>query len=464
MTLQVFDKIPFENAFRITIRIALTCLCMGLAGCGRKSDFPSRPITIVCPWAAGGGTDRVSRQIALQLEKRLGAPVNVINATGGKGVTGHNRGLTARADGYTIAMITFELNTMHWMGLTDLSFRDCIPLASVNEDYAAIFVRSDAQWQSLSDLEDEIRRRPTELTGSGTAVGGAWHLALAGWLNATQLAPDAVTWIPSEGSNPSLQQLISGGVDLVCCSLPEARSLLEADQVRALGVMSPRRAVGFEHVATFPEQGNNWTLGGWRGLAVPPETPADIVQKLAEVLEDIVNEDASNPESFAAFMRQQKFDNTSRGPEEFGIFLAENDRKLGALLSSDAMQSVSQDRFSPMTYPVALLGLLGIATIGLFVDLKRTPPAQTQAASSISPQGKLSLSNFVAIVAAPIAYIAVAESLGFLIAAFAILFLLLIKFGSSPLQSLGIATLVVPSIYLVFAFVLRVPLPQGWFG
>lgn len=460
----MFTKLPYDAAFRIAIGIAVTVLGLGLAGCGRNTEFPSRPITIICPWAAGGGTDRVSRQIAMQLEKRLHTPVNVINATGGKGVTGHNRGLAARPDGYTIAMITFELNTMHWMGLTELSFRDCIPLISVNEDYAAIFVRSDAQWQTLSDLEEAIRRRPTELAGSGTAVGGAWHLAMAGWLNAIGLEPDAVTWIPSEGSNPSLQQLISGGVDLVCCSLPEARSLLEAGQVRALGVMSPRRAVGFEDVSTFPEQGNTWTLGGWRGLAVPLETPADVVEELVEALDDIVNEDESNPESFAAFMRQQKFDSTSRGPEQFSVFLRENDQKLGALLQSDAMQSVSQDRFNPMTYPVALLALLTIAMLGLLLSPNKNPPSQPRVASPIPSPIEPSLTNFATIVAAPIAYIALAETLGFLIIAFAILFFGLIKFGSGPIQSLGISVIVVPSIYLLFALVLRVPLPQGWFG
>ncbi len=215
-----------------------TLLCV--SGCRQESGYPSRPITIICPWAAGGGTDRVSRQMAMQLERELGEPVNVINATGGKGVTGHNRGMSARPDGYTITMMTFELNTMHWMRLTDLTYQDCIPLASVNEDYAALLVRNTAPWKSLADLESAIRERPGKLTASGTAVGGAWHLALAGWLNASGMEVGDVIWVPSEGANPSLQQLMSGGVDLVCCSLPEARTLLEAGEVRGLGVMAPK--------------------------------------------------------------------------------------------------------------------------------------------------------------------------------------------------------------------------------
>jgi len=75
---------------------ALACLMTQAIGCTRSTDFPSRPITIICPWSAGGGTDRVARQMAAELEAELAVPVNVINATGGGGVTGHTRGAQAR--------------------------------------------------------------------------------------------------------------------------------------------------------------------------------------------------------------------------------------------------------------------------------------------------------------------------------------------------------------------------------
>ena len=76
------------------------------AGCQRSDEYPNRPITLICPWSVGGGTDQVSRQAAMLLEQELGVPVNVINATGGAGVTGHQRGALARPDGYTLTMAT----------------------------------------------------------------------------------------------------------------------------------------------------------------------------------------------------------------------------------------------------------------------------------------------------------------------------------------------------------------------
>ena len=115
---------------------------------------------------------------------------------------------------------------------------------------------------------------------------------------------------------------------MVCCSLPEARTLLEAGEVRALGVMSPARAKGFESIKTFREQGRDWTLGGWRGLAVPKDTPTQVVDQLIEAIQKVVNQEAQ-PGSFAEFMQTQKFDNTSRGPAEFVEFLDDTDQKLG---------------------------------------------------------------------------------------------------------------------------------------
>ncbi|MDG2223869.1 MAG: tripartite tricarboxylate transporter substrate-binding protein [Rubripirellula sp.] len=435
----------------------LMLICFVVGGCDRTASYPSRPITLVCPWAAGGGTDRVSRQMAILLEQRLGQPVSVINATGGKGVTGHSRGLKARPDGHTLTMMTFELNTMHWAGLTELTYEDCVPLVSVNEDYAALMIRNDAKWQSVAELESDVMAAPGTLTASGTALGGAWHLALAGWLVAAEMDADAVTWVPSAGAGPSLQQLISGGVDMVCCSLPEARTLLESDQVRALGVMSPQRAVGFEQVPTFLEQGSDWTLGGWRGLAVPRGTPTEIVDELLETLIPIVSEPPSIG-NFAEFMEAQKFDHTWRGPAEFKEFLAENDRKLGALLKSEAMQSVNEDRFSPMTYPVILLGLIAVTLVGLVLTHEKGS-GPNQPTSRSLPISRANVINVGSVIAAIVAYVCLAERVGFLLLVSVILFLLLVRFQTRIVTSLAITAVTVPFIYFVFAMILRVPLP-----
>ena len=125
--------------------------------------------------------------------------MNVVNATGGSGVTGHTRGALARPDGYTLTIATVELNMLHWRGLTNLTPTDFEPLILLNQDDAALFVRDDAPWRSLPELQAAIRANPRAWKASGTAQGGIWHMALAGWLDAIGLEPDAVVWISING-------------------------------------------------------------------------------------------------------------------------------------------------------------------------------------------------------------------------------------------------------------------------
>ncbi len=99
-----------------------------------QAKWPSRPVTLVCPWGAGGGTDATARIIGAILEKNLGQPFNVVNRTGGSGVVGHSAIATAAPDGYTIGMITVEITMMHHQGLTELNPTSYTPLALMNED------------------------------------------------------------------------------------------------------------------------------------------------------------------------------------------------------------------------------------------------------------------------------------------------------------------------------------------
>jgi tripartite-type tricarboxylate transporter receptor subunit TctC len=455
--------VPSLPAVKLLL-LVLSILLVTNLGCRRERVYPRRPILLVCPWAQGGGTDRVSRTVAAHLESELGVPVNVVNATGGKGVTGHSRGLAARPDGYTLTMATLELNTMHWSGLTDLTVADCIPLMSLNEDYAALFVRQDAPWQNLAELEAAIRQQPTpgSMTASGTTTGGAWHLAVAGWLDATGLGVESVTWVSSTGSAPSLQELISGGFDMVCCALSEAESLLQAGEVRALGVMSPTRALGYESVPTFKEQGTDWSLGGWRAVVVPQETPPEICDKLQAALNRMADgETTVAGTTFPQFMEQSGFDHTIRTGDALRQFLTDTDAKFGQLLTSDAMRSVNQDPYPAMAFPWMLLGLMSCTLVGIALAGLRSGEGFGWQADRLQ---NADYGSFLLVIASIVGYVLVAETVGFVLTSALILLILMIRMGASA-RVTAIMVLVFPAvIYHLFTHVLRVPLPQGWLG
>jgi tripartite-type tricarboxylate transporter receptor subunit TctC len=443
-----------------------------LAGCGGPKPYPSRPITLICPWAVGGGTDRVSRQVAMHLEHDLGAKVNVINAVGGKGITGHTRGATADPDGYTITMMTFELSAFrHLFEGVDLSHGSFRPLVLLNQDPAALFVRADSPWHSLDELERAVAQRPGEIRGSGTAHGGAWHLAVVAWLTSSprQMRPDDVKWVASRGAAPSLLELTQGGVDVVCCSLPEARTQLGSGVIRCLGVMSPQRSEGFPEVKTCREQGTDVSLLGWRGLGVPTATPQPIVDRLTASLRRMVRGETRLPgdnvatATLPAYMATEKFHlDADSTPESFRQFLQNNEQEMGELLRRGGFTSLRQDRISPMTLPIVLACLLAFSAMGIIG--RKLCQEVDEPIDLSTPVRRPTLHLFLLIVLAAVAFVYAAPVAGFIVTATAVLFILLRALGSRWKTSALIAAGTSLGTYEVFAHLLRVPLPQGWLG
>src|ERR687893_728586 len=177
-----------------------------------QAAFPSRPLTFICPWGAGGGTDATARIVASILERDLGQPVNVVNRTGGSGVVGHQAIASAQPDGYTLGIITVEIAMMHWQGLTELTPKSYTPVALMNEDPPGLQVNASSPYKNVKELAEAIKASPPgKLKASGTGQGGIWHLAMIGWLQAMGLKPDHVAWVPSNGAAPGMQDLAAGG-------------------------------------------------------------------------------------------------------------------------------------------------------------------------------------------------------------------------------------------------------------
>lgn len=294
-----------------------------------KEKYPSRPITFICPWGAGGGTDACSRIIATLLKKEFGIPVNVVNRTGGSGAVGHTAMATANPDGYTIGMPTVEITMMHWVGLTEITYKDITPIALVNADPAGINVRADSPWKTYKDLEDYIRKNPGKLKDSGTGQGGIWHLAMAGWLKGIGLSPEAIKWIPSKGAAPALQDLMAGGIDMSTCSLPEAATLIETGKVRPLAIMAEKRDPKFPNVPTLKELGINWTCAAWRGVAAPKGTPVEIVSILEKAVAKV-----HKSKEFIDFMKNRGYGIEWMNSKEFAKFLAEADKSNGEVMKA----------------------------------------------------------------------------------------------------------------------------------
>jgi tripartite-type tricarboxylate transporter receptor subunit TctC len=305
------------------------------AGLGLKpalaQAYPSRPVTIICPWGAGGGTDATARIIAAVMEKELGQPFNVVNRTGGSGVVGHSAIATAAPDGYTLGLMTVEISMMHWQGLTDLKPDSYTPLALMNEDPPGIQVSASSPYKTAKELADAVKAAPAgKLKASGTGQGGIWHLALVGWLTAMGLKADHVAWVPSNGAAPAMQDLAAGGLDIVTCSVPEARAIIEAGKARSLAVMAAERNPVFKDVPTLKEaMGIDYTTGAWRGMAGPKGLPKDVAEKLTAAFKKV-----NESKEFRDFMASRGFGVKWADAQGFAKFMEEGDKAMGVAMKA----------------------------------------------------------------------------------------------------------------------------------
>ena len=198
--------------------------------------------------------------------------------------------------------MTVELDMMHWMGLTPITYKEFTPVALVNIDAAGVQVARDAPWKNSEGALGLRQGEPRQGQGVRDGKGGIWDLARAGMLKTAGIPVDAMPWVPSTGAATGLQELAAGGVQVVTASLVEGRSLIEAKKVRALANMADVRDPVFPDVPTLKEQGLNWTMGAWRGFALPKGTSAEIQGYYEKAMDKVVKS-----KEFVDFMKGGPF-------------------------------------------------------------------------------------------------------------------------------------------------------------
>ena len=295
------------------------------------AQYPEKPITLIVPWNAGGGTDAIAPTLANGLEAELGVPVSVVNRSGGAGVVGHNAMVTAPTDGYTIGFATAEMLTYYWTGNAEFQAEDFTPIALINFDPAAFHIAAGSDWQNVEEAVAAIKADPQgTYKMSGTAVGAAYHLAFAGFLQQQGIDPLKVTMVPSQGAAPGFQELAAGGVQIIPSSLPEGKTMMDAGLSRAIAVFSEERNASFPEVPTASEQtGEPFAGGTWRGVVGPAGMDAEAAARLEEATQAVFDSEA-----FQGFMSKQGFGADYRGSEAFETFLAETQQSVGAVMKS----------------------------------------------------------------------------------------------------------------------------------
>ena len=258
-----------------------SCVSIALALCSlAASAFPTKPLTIVVPYAAGGSTDVLARILAESLSRDLGQPVVVDNVGGAGGTIGTTKVVRASNDGHTLLLHNMGIATAPAL-YNKLPFdvtKDLEPIALVGDVPMILVGNKNFAPSNVSDLIKLMKAKPGEVKFSHAGIGATSHLCA---MLITQTTDTTVTMVPYRGTGPALQDLIAGNVDLICDQPVATGPHLKSGALKAYAMATKTRISTMPEVATFAESGMaGFELAVWHGVYVPKGTSAENVQRL----------------------------------------------------------------------------------------------------------------------------------------------------------------------------------------
>jgi len=261
----------------------LTAACAAmfvLAGTAGAQDYPTRPITMVIPFAAGGPTDVLGRVVAAKMSEILGQQVVVENIGGAGGMTGANRVKIAAPDGYQILLGTVgtqaQVQNLIKKPLYDAA-KDFQPVALLGEVPLVLIVRKDLPVSNIKEFVEYTRKNQDKMSFASSGVGAAVHLGTV-LLNAA--IGVNVTHVPYRGSAPAMQDLQGGRVDYMTEIVSTAFPQIQGGTVKAIAALAPQRIKNLPDLPTAHEGGINVDAYTWNAIFLPNKTPEPIVKKL----------------------------------------------------------------------------------------------------------------------------------------------------------------------------------------
>ena len=285
-----------------------------------QDKYPSKAITLICPYAAGGGADQRSRQFGRFLSTTLGQPVIVDNKPGAGGNIGSEAVAKAKPDGYTIGMGNFAplaVNPTMFKKMNYDPAKELLPICLIERGPLILTVPANSPFKNVKDVIAAAKASPGKLSGASGGLGGSHHLSLEMFKS---LAGVFITHIPYKGGAPATTDLLGGQVDMMFEQLYSASPNLKAGKLRGLAITSKTRSPLFPDIPTMVEAGvPNFEVLNWQGFVAPAGTPPAIVKLLNETtnkaLQDATIKEqmlgqgnelgGGTPEAFAAFIKSE---------------------------------------------------------------------------------------------------------------------------------------------------------------
>ena len=266
---------------------------LGLLGAGsvwaQASAWPTKPVNLVVPFPAGGGTDAFARPLAAQFSKATGKTLVIDNRGGAGGTVGASFAARAAADGYTLFMggVHHSIAPAMYPKLDYDIEKDFIPLALLAQVPQVLVVNPKTPSANFKQFLDHVKKNPAKLNYGSAGAGTSHHLA--GELFKQQTGT-FITHIPYRGAGPALQDLIGGNVDMMFDGLGSSAAHIKGGRIRALMVSGASRNPAFPDVPCAAELGlPDYTVSTWYGLWAPKGTPADVQARIVEEMRKLGN-------------------------------------------------------------------------------------------------------------------------------------------------------------------------------
>jgi tripartite-type tricarboxylate transporter receptor subunit TctC len=269
--------------------VAALCLLAGPVLAQAQADYPTKPVKIIVPAAAGGGTDTTARMIADHLSRTMGQNFIVENRGGGGALIGTEAAARSPADGYTLLMTPSTLTTMHIVrkAMPIDAVRDFTPITQFIVLPQVLVVHPSVPANTLAEFIALAKKEPGKLSYGSAGPGTAPHMAME--LLKSNAQAD-INHIPYRGVAPALQDILGGRVSGMIVNVLIAKPHIDAGKLRALGVTSLQRSRSLPNVPTIAESGlPNYRALQWFGMVAPAGTPQPIVERLQKEIAAVLN-------------------------------------------------------------------------------------------------------------------------------------------------------------------------------
>lgn len=283
----------------LTIILTGVILATMFVGCAKK-DFPNGgDVTVIIPKGAGGGTDTSTRGLIQYMGKYVeGINFVPVNKPDGGGVTGMVETANAKANGYTLGMVTVELAMFPHQGKSKVTYEDyeaiCAPIAAP----AALIVPSSAPYNTVDEFVEYCKQNPDKVQVGNSGMGAIWHIAAMKFEESFDVELKHIPY--TNGTADIVAALVGGHIEATIADPSGVKSQYDAGTVKVLGMMSEERSNLYPDVPTFKELGYDMTIRAWAALVAPKDTP----QEVLDILREAAKKAYSDEEYINYFVKQ----------------------------------------------------------------------------------------------------------------------------------------------------------------